>query len=329
MKINILFPILDAATGGGNQFLKMLKNNLQKRGLYAELEEADVILFNSYQHIPNVVKAKRLYPNKIFIHRIDGLMKLYNKPEDKRDSIVRLVNKWISDGNIYQSNWSRERNYEFGLEKVLYEVTVCNAADSSIFNHDGKCSFSTNRKIRIIVTSWSSNINKGFDTYKYLDNELDWNRYEMTFVGNSPVEFDNIVHKQPMKSIDLAKEIKQHDIYISASRCDPCSNSVIEALSCGLPALCLKDGGHPEIVKDGGLLFERKEEIPQLIEDLVNNYEMYQQSINIISMEEVVDAYVLLAEQVKEAVRAGEYQTKRVGYFQARHIVKQTKRWGG
>lgn len=328
MKINILFPILDTATGGGNQFLKMLKRNLQKRCLYAELDEADVILFNSYQHIPDVVKAKRRYPNKIFIHRIDGLMKLYNKPEDKRDNIVYLANKWISDGNIYQSNWSRERNYEFGMEKMPYETTICNAADSSIFNHDGKCPFSINRKIKIIATSWSSNINKGFDTYKYLDNILDWNKYEMTFVGNSPVEFNRIVHKQPMISIDLANEIKNHDIYISASRCDPCSNSVIEALSCGLPALCLKDGGHPELVKDGGLLFEHQEEIPQLLDELVNNYAKYQKNINIIAMEDVVDSYILLAEQIKAAMDAGNCP-KKIGYLRAGYIVRKAKKWGG
>ena len=329
LRINILFPILDTATGGGNQFLKMLKKNLQKRGLYAESKEADVILFNSHQYIPDVVRMKRCYPNKIFIHRIDGLMKLYNKPEDKRDNIVHLANKWISDGNIYQTEWSRERNYEFGMEKVPYEITICNAADSSIFNRDEKCSFDKNRKIRIIATSWSSNINKGFDTYKYLDDTLDWNKYEMTFIGNSPLEFKHIVYKAPMNSMDLAKEIKQHDIYISASRKDSCSNSVIEALFCGLPVLCLKDGGHPELVKSGGILFESQEEISCLLEKIINDYEWYQHNIEIIPMGKVVDAYISLAEQIKNAVEVGKYRPKQIGYFKARHILRQVKKWGG
>lgn len=329
MKINILFPISDTATGGGNQFLKMLKVNLQKRDLYAGLDEADVILFNSYQYIPDVVKAKRQYPDKIFLHRIDGLMKLYNKPEDMRDHIVRLANEWVSDGNIYQSEWSRARNYEFGMKKVPNEITVCNAADSSMFNHNGKSEFCENRKIRLIATSWSSNINKGFDTYQYLDKTLDWNKYEMTFVGNSPVEFQHIVHKPPMISADLAKELKQHDIYLSASRKDPCSNSVIEALSCSLPALCLNDGGHPELVKSGGMLFEHQEEIPALLEKLVGNYEKYQQNIEITPMENVVDEYVMLAERVKDAVKSGEYSPKKISWLRAEYIEKQTKRWGG
>lgn len=330
LKIHILFPISENATGGGNQFLKMLKLNLQKRNLYAGLEDADVILFNSHHCIPDVVEAKRRFPNKIFIHRIDGVMKLYSRPpEDMRDYIVRLANEWISDGNIYQSEWSRERNYECGIQKKPYEIMVHNAADSNIFNHDGKCAFDRERKIRIIATSWSSNIRKGFPVYQYLDHVLDWNKYEMTFVGNSPVSFEHIVHKPPMNSVDLAKEIKQYDIYISACQKDACSNSLIEALSCGLPAVCLKDGGHPELVESGGLLFEEQEEIPKLLEEIADNYSKYQQSIQIISMEAVVNKYVAFAEQVKKAVEEGKYTPKKIGYLRARSIVKQTKKWGG
>ena len=325
MKINILFLISDSALGGGNQFLKALKVILQKRGLYAELEEADVVIFNSHHYVAEVIAAKRRYSNKIFIHRIDGLMKLYNKPEDKRDSIVWLANKWISDGNIYQSNWSRERNYEFGMEKSRFENTIYNAADSSIFNHNGKIEFDRRRKTKIIATSWSSNIKKGFDVYKYLDETLDWNKYEMTFVGNSPLEFHNIKHKQPMISSDLSKELKNHDIYISASQKDPCSNSVIEALSCGLPVLCLNDGGHPELVKEGGLLFQKEEEIPTLLEKLATHYEEYQRRIRVNSMEKVGDGYILLAEQIKCAVDVGYYKPKSIKYFQSKKILKEIK----
>lgn len=320
---------MDGAIGGGNQFLKMLKVNLQTRGLYYELDDADVVLFNSHQYISEVVRAKQRYPQKIFIHRIDGLMKLYNKPEDKRDNIVRLANKWISDGNIFQSEWSRERNYEFGIKKQPYEIMTYNAADKRIFNHEGKIPFNRSRKIKIIATSWSSNIKKGFGVYKYLDDMLDWDRYEMTFVGNSPVEFKHIVHKQPMTSVDLAKEMKQYDIYISASQKDPCSNSVIEALSCGLPALCLKDGGHPELVKGGGLLFESQNEIPFFLEKLVADYEKYQQDICVVPMEKVVDEYILLAEQIKKAVDLGEYCPKKIDHLKARYIIEQSKRWSG
>lgn len=328
MKIHILYPTVDSPTGGTNQFLKMLKKNLQTQNLYAKIDFADVILFNSWVHIPEAIDAKYKYPNKIFIHRIDGLAKLYNKPEDMRDNIAQLANKWISDANIYQTNWAREKNYKFGIPPKTYELTICNAVDVDIFNRENKCTFSQNRKIRIIATSWSSNKNKGFSTYQYLDEHLDWNKYEMTFVGNSPVTFKHITYKPPMKSVDLAKELKQHDIYISASQKEACSNAVLEALSCGLPALCLKDGGQPELVKDGGLLFETQEEIPRLLEELVENYDKYQQNIEVISMNTVVDEYVSFAQRIKGKVDIGEYTPKRINWLRAKYLETQIKIWG-
>ena len=65
----------------------------------------------------------------------------------------------------------------------------------------------------------------------------------------------------PLNSQNLANKLRQSDIYITASQNDPCSNSLIEALSCGLPCLALKSGGHSEIVNDDNFLFSTKEEL--------------------------------------------------------------------
>lgn len=329
IKINILFELTNAPMGGGNQFLKNLKNWLTQNGYYAEPKDAEVVIFNSHQYINEAIKLKKAYPDKLFIHRVAGPIRAMTSLNDKRDNIVYMASKFLGDATIFQSRYSMSENIKYGMPRNKYETIIYNTADSSIFNHGEKRSFGIDKKVKIIATSWSSNMNKGFDVYQYLDKTLDWNKYEMTFVGRSPVEFEHIVHKQPMVSSDLAKELKQHDIYISASRKDPCSNSVIEALSCGLPALCLNDGGHPELVKDGGLLFAYQEEIPELLNKLVNNYEEYQKNIQTVSTEAVGNEYVSFAEQVKEAVDAGEYSPKKISWLRAEYIKKQTKKWGG
>ena len=47
MKINILFNFKNEAFGGGNQFLKALRKEFEKRKIYDEdYKKADVILFN-------------------------------------------------------------------------------------------------------------------------------------------------------------------------------------------------------------------------------------------------------------------------------------------
>lgn len=329
IKINVLFKTTDNPTGGGNQFLKNLKKWLMLKNHYVSATEADVIIFNSHQYIDEAVKLKKKYPDKIFVHRVAGPIRIQTNPNDKRDNIVYTANKYLGDATVFQSQYSMNENIKYGISRNAFEKIIYNAADVDIFNSVGKRNINISEKIPLVATSWSDNMNKGFDVYKYLDETLDWNKYEMTFVGNSPIKFKHITHKPPMKSTDLAKELKLHDIYLSASKKDPCSNSVIEALACGLPALCLKDGGHPELVKDGGILFEHQEEIPKLLDDLVHNYDKYQKNIKILAMEEVVDEYIWLAEQIKEDVDLGKYHPKSLSFFEARHIIRKVKKWGG
>lgn len=327
MKICILFPIVDTPHGGGNQFLKLIKKKLIAVGMYADLESADIVLFNSHQAVEKVIWAKKKYPEKIFVHRIDGPMKLYNQMNDRRDDVVNLVNQYIADGTVFQSEWSKTRNCSMGLKPSKYEVVISNAADNEIFNSEGKCSFDKKRKIKLIATSWSDNIKKGFNTYLFLDRNLDWEKYEMTFVGNSPVEFQNIKHIQPLHSNELAKLLKQSDIFISASEKDPCSNSVIEALSCALPVICKKDGGHPELVKKGGKLFEKDDEIIGLLEEIVDNYNLIQKNIEVSNIDIVVSEYISFMKNIYEDMKRMRTQPKHISRIESIFMKYKIKKW--
>jgi glycosyltransferase involved in cell wall biosynthesis len=299
MKVHIVFNITDAASGGGNQFLKCLRKFFCSAGIYEEYpDKADVIIFNSHQNIHEAAAIKLKCPDKAFIHRIDGPMTLYNRPADKRDKVVYAANEYLADATVFQSNWSRENNYRLSLEKKELELVITNAPDPDIFNRTGKTDFSRNRKIRLISVSWSSNWKKGFDVYGWLDKNLDFEKYEMLFVGNSPVKFDNIVCLKPLQSTELAEKLKNSDIFIIASQNDPCSNSLIEAMHCGLPALALNSGGHPEIIRRGGELFNEPSEIPRLIKKITDNYSDYVSSIKLPAIEDVGGEYYDFTQKV-------------------------------
>src|SRR3990167_9624991 len=75
-----------------------------------------------------------------------------------------------------------------------------------------------NNKIKLIASSWSNNIKKGFDWYKLLDERLDFTKYEMMFVGRSPIVFKNIKHIEPLNSIDLSNLLRTCDIMINCSK---------------------------------------------------------------------------------------------------------------
>lgn len=313
-KINILFEFKSGPWGGGNQFLLALKNYLIKNKRYEKIpEKAKIVLLNSIQgkkdskKIP-LLKTKKY--NKIMIMRIDGPVFLIRDKDLKIDKKIYLFTDLFVDGTIFQSEWSRQENYRLGMKPNRFETVIINAPDLLIFNKKGKSPFSNNRKIKLIATSWSCNWNKGFETYKWLDENLDFSKYEMTFIGNTPINFKNIKHIPPLNSIDLAKELKKNDIYITASKKDPCSNSLIEAMHCGLPAIGLRDGGHPEIIKQGGELFNFPEEIPAKITKILKNYKKYQKRINLPSMKEVGEKYYKFMQEIYNKYENGEYNPK-------------------
>ena len=140
--------------------------------------------------------------------------------------------------------------------------------------------------------SWSDNPNKGAEVFAWLDENLDWERYEMSFVGRSPAAFLRIRVRGPVPSRELANELRRHDVYVAASRNDPCSNALLEALACGLPAVYLASGGHPELVGDGGLPFVSAEEVPEVLERLLGEVDDRRGAIRVPSLEQVADRYL-------------------------------------
>ena len=319
---------MEGPWGGGNQFLKGLRGYFSKAGVYSEsLEEADAVLFNSHHCLEEVLKVKGKYPNKILIHRVDGPVFYVRGTDRIVDDIIYEFNKLLVDGTIFQSNWSREKNYEIGAAKSPYETVIINAPDTEIFNPKPQSSLE-GRKIRLMATSWSANIRKGFDIYDYLDEHLDFNRYEMTFIGNSPIEFKNINWIKPIPNPQLAKELKKHDIYIIASKSDPCSNALLEALHCGLPAVARKDGGHTELVGKAGVLFEDGEGAIKAIDEVAQHYEHYRQQINLPALDEAGEKYYQFAQMIHQDCLSGNYRPKQANLFDNMRVRMKIIQWG-
>src|SRR3990170_2107588 len=101
---------------------------------------------------------------------------------------------------------------------------------------------------------------------------LDFNKYEMVFIGNSPVSFKNIRQMPPLAPHELADELKKSDILIFASEKEACSNLLLEALHCGVPCIAFNGSSNPEVVGRGGELFISPGEIPGLIGEVGARY---------------------------------------------------------
>jgi glycosyltransferase involved in cell wall biosynthesis len=225
------------------------------------------------------------------VHRVDGPLGTYRGADDGSDRAIWQINQELAHATVFQSRYSLQKHLDLGMA-FKSPCVVMNASDPQIFHPKRRVSFDRGRKTRLISTSWSSNPRKGAPVYKWIEDHLDWSRFEYTFVGNSPVRFERIRMLPPVPSEELAEILRQHDIYVTASRHDPCSNALIEALSCGLPALYLCSGGHPEIVGDAGLGFSEQPEILRLLDRLVDEYEDRRARISLPTLAETASQYL-------------------------------------
>ncbi|MFA6446428.1 MAG: glycosyltransferase [Candidatus Paceibacterota bacterium] len=338
MKINIITKIRAGAWGGGNQFLKALRKYFDTNGLYTEdIREADIVLFNSFQNAFDAIWLRILYPGKVFVHRVDGPIRLVRGFDGEMDHVVFSLNNGLANGTIFQSMWSLKRSAELGMNINLPHTIIHNAPDEDIFysKKEDRNIENKDNKIKIIATSWSNNYKKGFDYYTYLDKHLNRDRYEMSFVGRSPVTFEYIKDYGPLEQTEMARLLTNSDIYITASKDDPCSNALIEALSIGLPVVALDSGGNTELVGGGGELFLTEEEMLRKIDIVAKNIDLYKQNTPSYKMDQIGRAYlsffslVLSTEKhnkfliIKNACLTGLKVTLIYLLFKIRNLIKK------
>ncbi len=225
------------------------------------------------------------------VHRVDGPIGVYRGFDDGTDRRIAALNDALAGATVFQSRYSLEKHMELGFE-LRNPVVIPNAVDPAIFHPPESREPPGGRKVRLVAASWSDNRRKGVETLEWLDSNLDWERYEMSFVGGAPLPLERINAVGPVASAEVAKLFRSHDVYVAASRDDPCSNALGEALACGLPAAYLESGGHPELVGEGGLPFHADEELPQVLDRLVQEIDMRRKAIFVPAISDVADRYL-------------------------------------
>jgi len=323
VKVHILFDFVESAWGGGNQFLKAIKDYLVNNDRYVDnYRDADVILLNSHHNALKAIKIKLKNKHIKFVHRIDGPIYYYREDGYYLDKLIFALNAILANGTIFQSYYTKQASVIRGINLINQTSSIITNAPDSLLFFPKKNNF-LHKKIRLIATSWSGNMKKGFDIYAWLDKNLDFYKYEMIFIGNSPIQFNNIIHKKPMRSTDLAVELRKADIFIFASKVESCSNSLLEAMHCGLPVLAYNGSSNPEIVKSGGKLFNKVEEIPKFLDEIVANYIIYQKGINLPCIKMVGNAYLRFFDDICIYVQNKKYKKSinLINYFEIKKLL--------
>ena len=117
-------------------------------------------------------------------------------------------------------------------------------------------------------------------------------RFELTFVGRAPDGLTGWHVVEPLGSQELGEVLRGQDCYVAASLDDPCSNALLEALACGLPALYRRSGGHPELVGEGGVGFDGPDDVAAALTRLGAELDERRAAIAVPSLEQVADRYL-------------------------------------
>ena len=313
-KVYIEYQFREGPYGGANQFLKCLRDYLVREGHYSETpEEADFILINHTNIRPALMELKKNRPEKIFIHRMDGPVAKHRRNSKILDRQSFFLDKILCDGTVFQSRWTMESCKEEGYKETGKTAVIHNAPDPVIFSRGKREKrVKTSEKCRLVSTSWSDNSNKGFDVLQYLDEHLDYNRYDFTFIGNSPIKFKNIIQIPPLNSRELSDELVKYDVFVAVSKSESCSNSLLEALNCGLVAAARESGCYREVIKGGGVLAENAEELLIKLDCLRDHIEEYRACLPFYDIEEKGRDYYSFMEAVGAAVESGSQKQKRL-----------------
>jgi glycosyltransferase involved in cell wall biosynthesis len=287
----------EAPAGGAHQTLRAVVDEMRRRGVRVALNTiprgTSACLFNSFNF--DFARLERFAAQRPsvcrMVHRVGAVTSLYRGFDDGTDARVAELNRRFADATIAISHSTIEMYRRIGIELVAPRV-IYNGVDHRIFHARGRAPFDRSRKTRLVAVSWSDNPRKGGPVYRWLESQLDWERYELTFVGNTHESFERVRHVPPLGSRELAVLLREQDVFVTATQDDAYSNALVEALSCGLPAVYLDSGGSREAVKQAGFAFSDREEIPDLLERLRDEYEQRQAMIDLPTLEEITDQYL-------------------------------------
>ena len=295
-KINIVFPSKPAKHGGVGSFQIRLSKNFKKRGvsytcgsLRKDFTNVCLVMGGTRKILwLLILKAKGV---KI-VHRLDGLnwqhkveypgLKKYIKAQ-LRQLIVTLIRRFLADGVIYQSKFVLDFWNSYDLLNTDYAI-IHNGIEMQNKGTVAKLKEEDTEKVLCV----EGEIN-GDSSYEIL-RSFHKCKYKIDVVGlfskeiSSDIKNINFYGKVPR--VKVKDYYKGKVVFLNLEVNPPCPNSVIEALSFGIPVVGFDSGSLSELVGNAGILSDYQgrhwilknpnlEPLHDSIDIIFDNYDMY------------------------------------------------------
>lgn len=264
--------------GGPSSFQAKLISGLAVLGIHSHHDlrtpgTLAVLVIGSTHQFDDLLYAKQKHIP--IVQRLDGMNWLHKRQNTGFRHYIRsarmnlqlsFTRRWLADEIVYQSNFTRDWwNTVYGsLHKPSH--VIHNGIDLNTFNPKGK-SVLPEDFIRLLVVEGSfkggheRDLLNAVEAANLLSAKLD-RKVELMIVGNAPQEMREQVacsHKASVRWMGLVPHEQVPELDRSAHLLFPaeinaaCPNSVVEALSSGLPVVSYATGSLPELVgEDGG-----------------------------------------------------------------------------
>lgn len=271
--------------GGSNQFVKQMTTLLRRRGYevrYDLKKRADVLIVVDPRKgatkplgFEEVREYKKENPGVRVLHRVNECD--LRKNSDFIDVLLSKVNAW-ADYTVFISEWLREYHSERWFDVSKPHSVIYNGADPAIF-YPGFRKRGIGDPIRIVTHHWAPAYSKGYDVYAEIDEMIArgvLQGVKLRVIGRWPedISWRSAELFEPLHGRALAEKLRESDVYINASRWEPCGMSQVEGIQCGLPLLYHRDGGGiGDVGKKCGVPFA--DDVAGAIEEMRENYGTY------------------------------------------------------
>ena len=271
MKIRLLYEHVDTPMGGLNTFFRNFHEFASKDSrveLVNDGEVPDVVLTSGSMRSPsdilknhqilNVACGRSLQSpigwltknrSARVVFRVDGLKQIYAGTSNVKAADDRLINNIKNaDAVVCQSEYSRRCFVDKGVSLPKNTKVIFNGANT--FGHIADPTLlSDSQTLRLVSSSWSMNDNKGFSTIAEFSCSQ---QVEVNHVGRWPKNTDpkhvKLLGERHYREIPSI--LKNCHYLLFPSRNEACPNTVVEALSAGVPVMYHPSGGTIELCAD-------------------------------------------------------------------------------
>ena len=311
MRIYINFRPVRGPYGGANAFLRALTAEFGRLGIRVVRDPGkpyDVALLNALtldidvEFVARVAERGAPIVHRKVGYRASGSSEMRAVGEDGavHGDVLQLEFTPYVAHSIFQSAYSRDVFIAAGFEGP--HSVVHNGVDESIFHQRRRTTWNRREPLRIAVSTWSTDMLKGFDDYLRIDSELEGRHdVEVTLYGRAreDARFRNIREGGAHRRRPLARRLRSSHALLQLARWETCSNALLEGINCGLPPIYLDSGSNKEIAEPYGVEF--RGDFSAAVDELRDRYDELQARTraNPYRMPAVARRYVEILESVR------------------------------